>query len=275
MPIKKVLEKSLKQAMARLKARGKDFTPERNKLKGTTKRRSSEPEGAAIAPDTGGSVDVSRKIEKRMREGTEKVTRGKASGDMGIVKESRSKGSTARANRKLALSQTMRDETATPAQRKAAERELEKMYKKDEKDTSRAAKTAAQTRRENAAREARKNKRDPVAAFIQDGEIIGDFSPTPRQIEQALSNLKSRGMSAKAREIEAYKELGPKKFAQQKTKESKPSEGRSKPREFTPRGEELKRGGKVVKRNMGGKVSKPRGCGAALRGYGKAMVKGK
>jgi hypothetical protein len=33
--------------------------------------------------------------------------------------------------------------------------------------------------------------------------------------------------------------------------------------------------GKVAKRKMDGKVSKPRGCGAALRGYGKAMKKGK
>ena len=36
-----------------------------------------------------------------------------------------------------------------------------------------------------------------------------------------------------------------------------------------------KKGGKVAKRKMGAKVSKPRGCGAALRGYGKAMKKGK
>ena len=34
-------------------------------------------------------------------------------------------------------------------------------------------------------------------------------------------------------------------------------------------------GGKVAKRKMGGKVSKPRGCGVALRGYGKAMKKSK
>ena len=39
--------------------------------------------------------------------------------------------------------------------------------------------------------------------------------------------------------------------------------------------EERKRGGKVAKRKMSGKVSKPRGCGVALRGYGKAMKKGK
>ena len=36
-----------------------------------------------------------------------------------------------------------------------------------------------------------------------------------------------------------------------------------------------KMGGKVAKRKMGGKVSKPRGCGVALRGYGKAMKKSK
>lgn len=248
------------------------------KPKGGKTVRSSETEGAAIAPDTGGSVNVSRKVEKRMREGTEKVTRGKASGDRGIVAESTSRGTKERAKTKVQLEALVRDGKATKAQK----RRLEEMEAKDVADTSRAAKTAAKTRRENAAREARKDKRDPVAAFIQDGEIIGDFTPTSRQIDQALSNLKSRGMSAKAREIEAYKELGPKKFSQQKTKEGRQSQGRSKPREFTPRGEELKRGGKVVKRSMGGKVKSKSykhggklGCGAAIKGYGKGPYKKK
>jgi len=241
------------------------------KPKGGKTVRSSEAEGATRDPETSGSVNVSRQVEQRMRTGAEKVTRGKASGDRGIVAESTSKGTIARSKR-IANLETKEEKGIITKEEK---RELDRKTAKDKADTSRAARTAAAIRRANAAKEAGKDKRDPVSAFLQDGEIIGDFTPTPRQVEQALNNLKARGMSAKAREIEAYKELGPKKFSQQKTKEGSQSQGRSKPKEFTPRGEELKRGGKVAKRKMGGKVSKPRGCGVALRGYGKAMKKGK
>ena len=228
----------------RLKARGKDFTPKGNKLKGTTKRPSSEAEGAALDPETGGSVDVSRKVEQRMRSGAEKVTRGKDSGDRGIVKESRSKGSTARANRKLTLSQAARDETATSAQRKAAEQELEKMYKKDEKDTSRAATTAARTRRENAAREAGRDKRDPRDTLMQTGEIMEGYNPTDRELQQAISNLNARKTDPKIRERMAILES----MVGGKTRTS------STPKGMNVRAEERKKGGRVAKRADGGKV---------------------
>lgn len=241
------------------------------KPKGGKTVRSSEAEGATRDPETSGSVNVSRQVEQRMRTGAEKVTRGKTSGDRGIVAESTSQGMKARAKTKVQLEKLVREKKATAAQK----RQLKKMEAKDVADASRAAKTAAATRRANALKEAGKDKRDPVSAFLQDGEFIGDFIPTPRQVEQAVNNLKAKGMSAKAREIEAYKELGPKKFSQQKTKEGSKSKVRSKPKEFTSRGEELKRGGKVAKRKMGGKVSKPRGCGAAIKGYAKGPYKKK
>jgi hypothetical protein len=77
------------------------------------------------------------------------------------------------------------------------------------------------------------------------------FKPTPQQERQAINNLKARGMSKQAREIEARKELGAKEFVRQKNKEGRKSGG---PKEFKSRPEERKYGGKIMKKNMGGPV---------------------
>lgn len=219
---------------------GKFIALKGNKLKGTTKRRSSEAEGAALAPDTGGSVDISREIEKRMREGTEKVTRGKASGDMGIVKESRSKGSTARAKRIAELETKEEKKIIT----KAEKRELDRMTAKDVADTSRAAKTAAATRRANLLKEAGKDKRDPRDTLMQTGEIMEGYNPTDREMQQAISNLNARKTDPRIRERMAVLES----MVGGKTRTS------STPKGMNVRAEERKKGGKVAKRADGGKV---------------------
>ena len=221
-------------------ARGKNFIPEGNELKGTTKRRSSEPEGAALDPETGGSVDVSRQVEQRMRSGAEKVTRGKASGDRGIVAESTSRGTTERAKTKVQLEALVRDEKATAAQR----RRLKEMEDKDVADTLRAEKTAAATRRENAAREAGKDKRDPRDTLMQTGEIMEGYNPTDREMKQAISNLNARKTDPKIRERMAVLES----MIGGKTRTS------STPKGMNVRAEERKKGGKVAKRADGGKV---------------------
>ena len=306
----KVIGKTLTPAAVRrrLQARGKDFTPKGNELKGTTKRPSSEAEGAARDPETGGSVDVSRQIEQRMRTGAEKVTRGKASGDRGIVAESTSKGTKERAKRIVELEALIREGKATAAQK----RKLKEMEAKDVADTSRAAKTAAATRRANALKEAGKDKRDPRDTLIQTGEIMEGYNPTDREIQQAISNLTARKTDPKIRERMAVLES----MVGGRTQTS------STPKGMNVRAEERKKGGKVAKRADGGKVvptpkrkpmppvkkvssedaatikrgnrmqsyeagaaramgvkgyksGGPVGCGIAMRGYGKATYKKK
>jgi len=211
-----------------------------NKVKGTTKRPSSEAEGARLDPETGGLVDVSRQIEQRMRTGAEKVTRGKASGDRGIVAESTSKGTKERAKRIVELEALVREGKATAAQK----RKLKEMEAKDVADTSRAAKTAAATRRANALKEVGKDKRDPRDTLMQTGEIMEGYNPTDREMQQAISNLTARKTDPKIRERMAVLES----MVGGKTRLS------STPKGVNVRAEERKKGGKVAKRADGGKI---------------------
>jgi len=238
----KVIGKTLTPAAVRrrLQARGKDFTPKGNELKGTTKRRSSGAEGARRDPETGGSVDVSRQVEQRMRTGAEKVTRGKASGDRGIVAESTSKGRIARSKR-VANLETKEEKGIITKEEK---RELDRKTDKDVADTSRAARTAAATRRANALKEAGKDKRDPRDTLIQTGEIMEGYNPTDREMQQAISNLTARKTDPKIRERLAIIES----MVGGRTRTS------STPKGMNVRAEERKKGGKVAKRADGGKV---------------------
>lgn len=279
-----------------------------NKAKGTTKRPSSEAEGAALDPETGGSVDISRQIEQRMRTGAEKVTRGKASGDRGIVAESTSTGMKERAKRKVELEALVREEKATSKQK----RQLEEMEAKDERDWLRARAKASETKRANAAKEAAKDKRDPRDTLMQTGEIMEGYNPTDREMQQAISNLNARKTDPKIRERMAVLES----MVGGKTRTS------STPKGMNVRAEERKKGGKVAKKADGGKIvptpkrkpmppvkkvssedaetitrgnrmqsyeagaaramgvkgykhGGPVGCGIAMRGYGKATYKKK
>jgi len=212
-----------------------------NKLKGTTKRLSSEAEGARLDPETGGSVDVSREIERRRRSGAEKVTKGKVSGDRGIVAESTSKGTIARAKKKVELEALIREGKATPAEK----RQLQIMEAKDVEDTSRAARTSAATRRANALKEAGKDKRDPRDTLMQTGEIMEGYNPTDKEMQQAISNLTARKTDPKIRERMAVLES----MVGGRTRTS------STPKGMNVRPEERKKGGKVAKRADGGKVA--------------------
>jgi len=261
----------------RLQARGKDFTPKGNKQKGTTKTPSSEAEGARLDPETGGSVNVSREIERRRRSGAEKVTKGKVSGDRGIVAESTSKNEVARGKRKAELSGLIREGKATTKQK----RQLKKMYKKDELDEFRARSKASETRRTNAAKERAKDKRDPRDTFIQTGEIMKGYEPTDREMQQAISNLTARKTDPKIRErlaIIEKKATGAKTIGRgkggpiPKPKPTTPSEGAAINR--GNRMSEMEAGAaKAMKRKYmkGGQI----GCGAAMRGYGKGPYKKK
>jgi hypothetical protein len=301
---------SPKTVEKRLKARGKrqeaDIPDPTSPGRGRPKAKTSEAEGARLDPETGGSARVGREVEGRRVQGQEKITRGKESVPGGIVKESTSKGAKARAKTKVQLEALVRKGKATPAQK----RRLKEMEAKDVADTSRAARTAAATRRANAAKTAGKDKRDPRDVFMQTGEIVGDYNPTPREINQALSNLQARKTDPKIRERIAIlekkatgaKTLGRKSGgltdpyaaiergnrmskmeadaakAMEKKKELKSVPSGNKglkklPPEARNKMGYKKAGGSMKKKGYesGGSICKPRGVGCAMRGYGKAM----
>jgi len=177
---------------------------------------------------------ASKKIMQEVMKYIKKFSdESKASGDRGIVAESTSTGIKERAKRKVALEARIRKGNASEKDKA----KFKAMVDKDAEDASRAARAGAATKRANALKEAGKDKRDPRDTFVQTGELVGDYTPTKSEINQAKSNLEARGMTPAAREKLAIIEKN------------------------------------YIKRKSGGRVA-PKGCGKALRGYGKAM-KGK
>jgi len=235
----------------RLLDRKKKYKP-----KGEKTTPFSESEGARVDPETGGSVDTSRKLEARRLSGVEKITKGKASGDRGIVAESTSKGMIARSKR-VANLETKEEKGIITKEEK---RELDRKTAKDVADKARADRTAAATRKANAAKEAGKDKRDPRDTLMQTGEIMEGYNPTDREMQQAISNLNARKTDPKIRERMALLERRLTNAPQTKglSRESRKELLNKKPK-----------GMKTKSYKKGGKIG--RGCGAALRGGGKVM----
>jgi len=181
-------------------------------LKGTTKlaaairkqaskkRKKMEPEGARIDPETGGSVRAAREVESGQ---AGEVTRGKSSTMGGVVAESTSKNTKARAQTIVDLEKKIKAGDATDAEK----RRYRAMVIKDELDLSRAQQAAGQTRKAQKP-QGRTDYIDP-----ESGEIFG--TPTQRQVEAAARNARARGMTAKEREYAAFleKEYGVKFYA--------------------------------------------------------------
>jgi hypothetical protein len=164
------------------------------------KRKTMEPEGARLDPETGGSVRAAREVESGQ---AGEVTRGKASTMGGVVAESTSKGAKKAAATKAALQRKVDNGTAT----KAEKEQLKAMRLKDQLDLSRAQQAAGQTRKARKP-EGRTDFIDP-----ETGEIFG--KPTQKQLEAAARNARARGMTAKEREYAAFleKEYGVKFYA--------------------------------------------------------------
>ena len=223
-----------------------------------TPNRKREVEGARLDPDasdyTGG---VGARTARDVGTRGEKVTVGGLTIN-NFVRDQASKGMKDRGKAKAKLAKLAR-EGETPEIRKEAQAAYNKMEKQDIKATNKARQTAKQTSEKPKVKERLKaaykgtlvkkqDKRDPVQAFLNDGEIIGNFNPTVNQQKQAVSSLKARGKTKKAREIEAMLELGPKKAAKQKTKELRMSNRRK----AGGKVEYKMGGGKIINKNMGG-----------------------
>lgn len=206
-----------------------------------------ETEGTRRDPEGKGSVDSARDVGTK----GEKITRGSKSSANFLTDQSAIGGGRKRAKTKVQLEKLERNENLTKAQktrlanmRKADKEAADRQAGKNVK--SKLAKSKAQKKVA-----ADKKAEEDLTHFYQTGEMREGFKPTPQQERQAINNLKARGMSKQAREIEARKELGAKEFVRQKNKEGKRSGG---PKEFKSRSEERKYGGKVVYKRGGGMI---------------------
>lgn len=130
------------------------------------------------------------KIETR----GEKMTRAQVAGGSESSREA--------GKEKARLQAIIRDESKTKKQRDNAQAKLDKMRAGDEAATKTARKKATQTRRKNVQAQREKNPsgvKDPVAHFMQTGEIVEGFEPTPAQIRQANVNAARRREMSKSR----------------------------------------------------------------------------
>jgi hypothetical protein len=211
-------------------------------------------EGARHDPDTGGSVDAAREVGTK----GEKVTIGKLTSN-NFLRDMASAGSRARAKAMADIDKEL--QTATGKNKKNL---LNARDKLDAADKAAFNKQQGKNRshKDEMIRRKYSKKKEPdgYAALLETGEIISGFKPTKNQVQKAISNLKQRGKTDVARQLEAKFELGSKKYKAQKVKEAKNmregSGKRTPSRGHTPRAEERKRGGKVTYRAGGDLVSK-------------------
>ena len=167
------------------------------------KKKFTETEGTRRDPEGKGSVDAARDVGTR----GEKITRGSKSGANFLTDQSAVGGGRKRAKAKVQLEKLERQNKLTAkektqlanmrkADKKAADRQAGKNIK------SKLAKSAAQKKVS-----ATKKAEEDLTHFYQTGEMRKGFKPTPQQERQAIKNLKARGMTKQAREIEARKSL--------------------------------------------------------------------
>ena len=92
---------------------------------------------------------------------------------------------------KVKLQAIIRDKSKTKRQRDAAQAKLDKIRAADEAATDKARSSAAKTRRATTEKNRGKIK-DPAGHFMQTGEIVEGFNPTPNQIKKANMNAGRR-----------------------------------------------------------------------------------
>ena len=159
--------------------------------------------GSAPAPE---NQNVSRRKQERAMDDVEsgaagkvetrgeKMTRAQVAGGSESSREA--------GKEKARLQAIIRDKSKTKKQRDNAQAKLDKIRAADEDATKTARKKATQTRRKNVQAEREKNPsgvKDKVAHFMQTGEIVEGFEPTPAQIRQANVNAARRREMSKSR----------------------------------------------------------------------------
>jgi len=192
-----------KEVTRRLKGRGKSpskqsGTPGGNIPQKSNKKPTSKPiddekgrgrgkfqKGSAPAPQ---NQNVSTRVEDDAADFVNKGGAGKVEsrGDRMVrgTVGGGSKSSPEAGKEKARLQTIIRDKSKTKRQRDAAQAKLDKMRTADEAATDKARSSAAKTRRATAEKNRGKIK-DPAGHFMQTGEIVEGFNPTPNQIKKA------------------------------------------------------------------------------------------
>ena len=199
-----------KEVTRRLKGRGKSPSkqsgtpggniPQKSNKKPTSKPISDErgrgrgkfQKGSPPAPR---NQNVSRRKEEKAMDEVEsgkagkvetrgeKMTRAQVAGGSESSREA--------GKEKARLQAIIRDESKTKKQRDNAQAKLDRMRAGDEAATKTARSSAAKTRRATAEKNRGKIK-DPAGHFMQTGEIVEGFNPTPNQIKKANMNAGRR-----------------------------------------------------------------------------------
>ena len=240
--------------------------------KGVIANKFKVTEGSRLDPDTGGSVNIGRKVGTK----GEKVTGVNEPGAQGnnFLKEQQTVATRKRAALTVELEKKKKEGTLTAKEKvqlaniNTSDREA---FKRQTGQT-----TQAKQRRNDAnKRKAKKFKLDDVAHLTQTGEIREGFKPTPNQIKTAIRNAEARKDTIDIRKLKAKLEMleptTPGNTAIKgysgntgKPKANLNSGKNTKPREFKNRAEERKAGG-MVKKMGGGKIYK--------RGHGGKVIK--
>ena len=269
-------------------------------------KKSYEPEGARKSPDTGGSVNVSRQQDQDIIDKRTKVTAPKD--EMNFLKLQQTKGSRKRARAKATLQRVINNENLPKNIRDKASKALKKMNDADAAAEQTRRIKQSQTQRKGkpvTLAGIKKTETSKKVSFLDEetGEIFEISKDkydgmTPNQRNAMLRNFKARSglgedlsdkaMATQRKKLAAAKDArrerakGGKIKKKSRVKEAgnytKPTK-KSKRKDFEPFGyarevskimEDVFM--KTTNKNIGGKVNKkPRGVGAATRGFGKAM----
>jgi|5_EtaG_2_1085323.scaffolds.fasta_scaffold09492_4 hypothetical protein len=198
-----------KEVTRRLKGRGKSpskqsGTPGGNIPQKSNKKPTSKPiddekgrgrgkfqKGSAPAPQ---NQNVSTRVEDDAADFVNKGGAGKVESRGGRMVRGTvgdgNKSSSEAGKEKARLSKFIRESDDKEAVKKA-KRKLAQMNRNDEVATDKARSSAAKTRRATAEKNRGKIK-DPAGHFMQTGEIVEGFNPTPNQIKKANMNAGRR-----------------------------------------------------------------------------------
>jgi len=224
------------------------------------RKKSYEAEGARKSPDTGGSVNVSRKQDQAIADKRTKVNTPRD--EINFLKLQQTEGGRKRAAAKAKLQRIINNEDLPKSQRDKAKKTLAKMRKEDREATQSARVKQSQTQRRNkpVSLAGLKKKEKPTKISFVDEQTGEVFEVSKSKYEGMTINERN----AMLRNFKARSRLG----------EDLSDKGMAKQRKKLAAAKASRKsyGGKTVKKQMGGNMSsKPKGVGCAQRGYGKAM----
>lgn len=232
--------------------------------KGVIANKFKVTEGSRLDPDTGGSVNIGRKVGTQ----GEKVTGVNKPGARGnnFLKDQQTDKTRKRAARTVALEKKKKEGTLT-AKEKVELSNINTSDKEAFRRQTGQTLQAKQRRNDAAKKRGKQPKVDDVAHFTQTGEIRKGFNPTPNQIKVAIRNAEARKDTPAVRKLKAKQQaLEPTKPGKTAIKSYKGNTGKpkvnlnsgknNKVREHKSRTEERKAGGPIIKKSFGSQIGK-------------------